>query len=90
MKTSKIRIENTQDFKGETIRVFKSDFEIYQHIDNYYSIRLSNSPFGSNVVFGGDAGWDDCYDKQVINSIFQQWDGTLKYQGEKYGYRIEM
>ena len=89
MKTSKIRIENTQDVKGETIRVFKSDFEIYQHLSDYYSIALKGG-CGGNIVFGGDSAWEDCYDKDLMKNVFQQWDGTLKYQGEKYGYRIEL
>lgn len=89
MKTSKIRIQNTKDFKGDTIRVFKSDFEIYQHLNNYYSIALKGS-YGGHTVAGGDSASEDCYDKNLMKNIYQQWDGTLKYQGEKYGYRIEL
>ena len=85
----KIRLENTSDFKGEKIKVFKSDYEIYRHIDNYYSIRLANTTFGSNVVWGGDSAWADCYEKKLAQSVYEQWDGTLTYS-ERYGYTIEM
>jgi hypothetical protein len=89
MKTTKIRIENTKDFKGQTINVFKSNFEIYDFIGGYFGICLKGS-FGSNCVFAGDSAWEDSYDKNLIKDIFNQWDGTLVYSGEEYGYKIEL
>jgi len=82
----KIRIENTQDFVGEKIRVFKSDFEIYEHFSGYYSISLKDS-HGGNNVWGGDSAWEDCYDKKLAQAIFSEWDGTLYYDSN-YGYGI--
>jgi hypothetical protein len=89
-KTKKIRIENTSDFVFEQIKVFKNDFEIYKHelsSEPYYSISLKNG-HGGNNVFGGDSAWEDCYNKHLVQSIFNDWDGTLYYTGTKYGYSL--
>lgn len=89
--SKKVRIENTQDYLAEGIKVFKSDFEIYKHEltkEPYYSISLKDS-HGGNNVWGGDSAWADCYDKKLAQGIFNKWDGTLYYSGDKYGYRIE-
>lgn len=89
MKTKKIRIENTKDFKGQIIKVFKSDFEIYSFIGGYFGICLKGG-FGGNCVFAGDSAWEDSYDKDLMTDILNNWDGILVYSGEQYGYRIEM
>lgn len=86
----KIRIENTQDNIGSEIRVFKNDFEIYKHelgSQPYYSISLKNS-YGGNNVWGGDSASEDSYSLQLAKHILSQWDGTLHYTGEQYGYAI--
>ena len=87
--TKKVRIENTQDNIGNSIKVFKSDFEVYEFLSGYFGICLKGG-CGGNVVWGGDSAWEDCYDKQLVKDILAQWDGVLVYQGEEYGYRIEM
>lgn len=89
MKTIKIRIENTKDFKGQTIKVFKSAFEIYSFINGYFGICLKGG-CGGNIIFAGDSAWEDSYDKDLMKNILNQWDGTLVYSGEKYGYKIEL
>jgi len=33
---------------------------------------------------------EDDYSEDYINEVYQQWDGTLYYTGEKYGYKIEI
>lgn len=89
MKTSKIRIENTKDFKGQSIKVYKSDFEIYEFISGYFGICLKGR-FGDNCVFAGDSAWKDSYNKYLMKKILKNWDGTLVYSGEEYGYKIEL
>lgn len=89
MKASKIRIENTKDFKGQTIKVYKSDFEIYEFISGYFGICLKGG-CGGNCVFAGDSAWEDSYNKDLMKDVLQNWDGTLVYSGEKYGYKIEL
>lgn len=89
MKTSKIRIENTQDFKGKSIRVFKSDFEIYDYISGYFGITLKGG-CGGNCVFAGDSAWEYSYKKEFIKDVFKNWNGVLVWSGEKYGYKIEL
>lgn len=93
----KIRIQNTHQFVGEKIKVFKSDFEIYKHElgkEPYYSISLKGS-HGGNNVWGGDQACADCYDKKLAQLKFKEWDGTLYYTvayhlGYKiYGYVID-
>lgn len=87
--TKKVRIENTQDNIGSSINVFKLDFEVYEFLNGYFGICLKGG-CGSNVVWGGDSACKDCYDKKLVKDILSQWDGVLVYQGEKYGYKIEM
>lgn len=89
MKATKIRIENTKDFKGQTIKVFKSDFEIYDFISGYFGICLKGQ-VGGGCVFAGDSAWEDSYNKDLMKDIYNQWDGTLVYSGEQYGYKIEL
>lgn len=89
-KIKKTKLENTSDFVGKEIKVFKKDFEIYKHelsSDPYYSISLKNS-HGGNNVWGGDSAWEDCYDKNLAQAIFNEWDGTLYHTGDRYGYSI--
>lgn len=86
-----IKLNNTQDFVGNEIKVLKKDFEIYKHelsSEPYYSISLKNSQGGNNV-YGGDSACEDHYSKSLMKDIFSQWDGTLKYTGDLYGYQIE-
>jgi len=85
----KISIENTQDFVGEQIEVFKDEFEIHKHTGDYYSISLKHS-HGDNNIWGGDSAWSDCYDYELVKSIFDSWDGTLYYRcGRNSSYHIE-
>ena len=88
MKTKKIRLEDVKEFKGETIKVFKSDFEIFEFADGFYGISIKG--LRGDYVFGGDSAWQDSYDKQLMKNILKNWDGTLIYQGNQYGYRINL
>jgi len=85
----KQRLENTTEFKGEKIKTFKTDFEIYEYIDEYYGINLKGS-FGSNCIFGGDSACEDHYEKSSIKSAYQEWDGTLFWNEQYNEYRIEL
>ena len=87
--TKKVRVENTQDNIGNSIKIFKSDFEVYEFLSGYFGICLKGG-CGGNVVWGGDSTWEDCYNKQLAKDILAQWDGVLVYTGETYGYKIEM
>ena len=83
MKNSlrKIKIQNTQDYVGDKIRVYKKDFEIFKHelgSEPYYSISLKNS-FGGNNIWGGDSANEDCYSYQLARMILAQWGGELHY-----------
>lgn len=53
----------------------------------YFGICTSCS-FGANCVYGGDSACGDHYDKELIESVFNEWDGKLVWD-QKYGYQIE-
>ena len=72
---------------AETKTVNKNDYEVYQHIDNYFSICKKNT-HGGEVVYGGDAANQDDYNEAYMTEVFEEWDGTLYYEGDKYGYMI--
>lgn len=70
----------------KTTKVNKEDFHVHQFISGYYGI----CDDGGDCVFGGDPANEDDYNEDYIKSVFQQWNGTLTYTGDKYGYRIEV
>lgn len=67
-------------------KVNKEDFHVHQFIGGYYGICEQSG----DCVFGGDPANEDDYNEDYIKSVFQQWNGTLTYTGDKYGYRIEV
>ena len=80
------KLKFVTDFHGQTINVDKSDFEINQYIGGQYAIAIKNS-YGGNTVFGGDPACEDHYDKEFVQSVFDNWDGVL-YWNDTYGYLI--
>jgi hypothetical protein len=71
----------------ETIKkVNKKDFQVHQFIGGYYGICESSG----SCVFGGDPANEDDYCGEYIAEVYDQWDGTLTYTGDKYGYIIEL
>jgi hypothetical protein len=84
-QTNKLNEKNME----KTIKVNTANYEVYEFISGYYGICEIGS-VGGNCVFAGDSAWEDSYNKELIEDIFGQWDGTLHYTGEKYGYKIEL
>lgn len=72
---------------AETITVDKDNFEIFEFFNGYFGICEKGS-FGGNCVYGGDSACEDHYNREVIEYMFENWDGTL-YYNEVYGYKIE-
>ena len=72
----------------ETKKVNKKNYHVHQFISGYYGICEQSS--GGDCVFGGDSANEDDYNEDYINEVYQQWDGTLIYTGDRYGYRIEL
>ena len=68
-------------------KVNKEDYHVHQFISGYYGICEQSS--GGGCVYGGDSACEDHYNEDYINDVYEQWDGTLHYTGEKYGYKIE-
>ena len=81
-------ITDTREYLGDVITVSKKDFEIYDYIGGYFGVCLSCC-FGANCVYGGDSACEDHYDKELIESIYDGWNGTL-YWDQKHGYQIEL
>ena len=87
--TKKVRIDDHITYNGQdVIRVFKKDYGIDQYISGYYGI-CKNASTSEACIFGGDSAWADCYDIDIMKSVYENWDGTLVHCG-KYGYKIEL
>lgn len=69
------------------IKVETSNYEIFDFSSGYFGI-CEKGKHGGNCVHGGDSANEDDYNREYMESVLQQWDGTLYYQGEKYGYQI--
>jgi hypothetical protein len=72
-----------------TIKVKKEDYEVYNFISGYFGI-CKKGKFGGDCVYGGDSACEDHYNQELMNTVFENWDGILIYTGEIYGYRIEL
>ena len=77
----------------KTIKVNKSDYEVHQFTGEYFGI-IEKGSAGGVCVYGGDSADEDCYNGEFINSVYENWDGTLTdCENEKYGdngYIIEL
>lgn len=69
------------------IKVDKSNYEIFEFASGYFGI-CEIRKHGGNCVHGGDSANEDDYSKEYMEGILKEWDGTLHYQGDKYGYTI--
>jgi hypothetical protein len=87
LKLRKIRLEDTTTYRGDVIKVFKNDFQIFDYSSGYYSICLKGN-YGGDVVWGGDSACEDHYNKDLIKDIYNQWDGTLVYESGSYRINI--
>jgi hypothetical protein len=68
-------------------KVNKNDYEMYEFLSGYYGICKKHT-YGGGCVFGGDPSCIDHYNEEFIESVFEQWDGSLVYTGETYGFQI--
>ena len=69
----------------KSIKVNKSDYEVHQFTGKYYGI-IEKGSFGGACVYGGDSADEDHYNKELIDEVFENWDGTLTDCGnDKYG-----
>jgi hypothetical protein len=69
-------------------KVNKSDYEVFSFNSGYFGICKKGS-HGGECVYGGDSACEDHYNEQSVKDIFDSWDGSLHYTGDKYGYTIE-
>lgn len=56
--------------------VNKNEYGVFNFFDNYYGI-CKIGTYGGECIFGGDSAWEDCYDLDLIKSVYEQWDGNL-------------
>jgi len=68
-------------------KVNKNDYHVHEFVTGYFGI--CEQSHGGNCVFGGDSACEDHYNKDYINEVYENWDGTLR-SGSKYGYKIEL
>lgn len=72
-------------YKAEMIdkptQVDKAKFEVFEYLNGFYGICPIGS-HGSDPLWGGDSAFEDCYDREVVQSIYDNWDGTLDEWGK--------
>jgi len=59
-----------------TTTVDKSQYQVFPFMGGYYGI-LPIGSYGDGCVFGGDSADEDSYDIELVESVFDAWDGTL-------------
>ncbi len=64
-----------------TTKANKANFEIFSFLGEYYGICEIGS-HGGNCVFGGDSADNDSYDVELIEAIFNNWNGELNEDGK--------
>jgi len=69
------------------IKVDPSNYEIHDFSSGYFGV-CEKGKHGGGCVHGGDSANEDDYKKNYMESVLENWDGTLYYQGKKYGYKI--
>lgn len=62
-------------------KVSKSNYEVVSFNSGYYGIAKKDTN-KSELVWGGDSADEDCHDKELAFSIFENWDGTLNQDGK--------
>lgn len=68
-----------------TIKINKSEYEVFEYMGGYYGICKIGS-YGASPVLGGDSANTDDYNEDYMNDVFDQWDGTLTNCGnDQYG-----
>ena len=66
-----------------SIKVNKSEYEVYQYMGGYFGIcRIGSN--GGSPVFGGDSANEDDYNEEYIRGKFESWNGELHYSGNEY------
>lgn len=71
----------------QEIKRNKLEFSVEKFIGGQFAI-VDNT--NQNIVFGGDSANEDDYNEDYINEVFNQWDGTLTYVNDAYGFKIEL
>lgn len=56
------------------------DYHVNQFSNNYYGI-IPNGSMGAHAVYGGDSACEDHYNREHIEEVYNNWDGTLYYCG---------
>jgi len=54
----------------------KKDYEVFSFINGYYGI-CKKDTHGGECIYGGDSANEDDYNKEYIQDVFNQWNGTL-------------
>lgn len=88
MKSKKSKtLSGSENAFPKSIKVKKSNYGIFKFASGYFGI-CEKGTYGGNCVHGGDSANEDDYNKEYMESVLKEWDGTLYYHGEKYGYKI--
>jgi hypothetical protein len=67
------------------LNVNKNEYEVEKMIGGQY--RIFNHA-NNMCIYGGDSANDDFYNKELMDEIYDDWDGTLTYNGKDYKIEI--
>ena len=70
--------------KATSKKVNKKNYEVHQFISGYFGIIEKKT---QDCVYGGDSACEDHYDEELMNTIFNNWDGSLEFDSN-YGWQI--
>ncbi len=87
-KDKNLTIKQTIKMKNypSPIKVEKTNYEVFEYSAGYFGISEIGK-FGNNCIHGGDSANEDDYNKEYIEEVYSQWNGTL-YHSDNYGYKI--
>lgn len=71
-----------------TKKVNKSEYEIFEYSNGYFGISKIGT-YGGEVIFAGDSANEDDYNRDYIEAIYEQWDGTLHQTSDWIGHEDE-
>lgn len=69
------------------IKVNPADYEVFSFTSGYFGI-CEKGKHGGNCIHGGDSANEDDYFEGYMKEVLENWDGTLYYTGDRYGYQI--
>ena len=63
-------------------KVNKKEYDLFQSLGGYWYIAPIDNPHPVYAVYGGDPAWEDGYNEEYMQEVFDQWGGLLDEDGK--------